>query len=188
MAVPADEFETLMERVRSGDPEAARELFEKYGKQIQAVVRCRLNQPLRSRFDSVDFAQDAWASFFHIPPERITFRTPAELVDFLSSLARHKLIDAYRRQHLADKRQGHEVQSLNASSEEPPGRQPRPSQLAVAKEQWSQLLRDEPPRVRCALQMLLEGRSRLEVAKHMGVHPKQIQRLLRRLNRKLKPS
>lgn len=185
------EFTQLMERVRTGCPEAARELFERYGKVIQLVVRKRLNQRMRSLFDSLDFAQDAWASFFQIDPEQYTFRTPEDLVNFLTRIARHKLIDAYRRGQRPFKRKQQEVPPSEQPADEsrlrePAARQPTPSQVAIAEERWDQMLQDKPPRIRRALEMLREGYLHREVAECLGIPPKMLQRILRDLKPKRK--
>ena len=46
-----------MERVRSGSEEAAREMFDRYSGHIALVVRRRLDQRMRSQYDSLDFLQ-----------------------------------------------------------------------------------------------------------------------------------
>jgi len=185
------EFAQLMERVRTGCPEAARELFERYGKEIQLVVRKRLNPRLRTQFDSLDFAQDAWASFFHIPPEQYTFETPKELVNFLTRIARHKVIDEYRRRQRTLKHNRHDVHELpkrpdGVGIREPASRHPTPSQVAVAEEQWDQMLQNKPPQVRRALEMLRDGHSHREIAECLGVPTKLIQRVLQDLNARRK--
>jgi RNA polymerase sigma factor (sigma-70 family) len=184
MSTPS-EFAQLMERVRTGCPEAARELFERYGKEIQLVVRKRLSQHMRAQFDSMDFAQDAWASFFHIPPERYTFQTPKELVSFLTRIARHKVIDEYRRRQRAfksDRQDSNACQPEMDGDQEPAARQPTPSQVAVAEEQWDRMLQNKPPRVRRALEMLRDGHTHREIAECLGVPAKSIQRMLQDLN------
>jgi RNA polymerase sigma factor (sigma-70 family) len=185
------EFAQLMERVRTGCPEAAREIFERYGKEIQLVVRKRLSQRMRAQFDSLDFAQDAWASFFNIRPEQYTFQTPGELISFLAQIARHKVIDAYRKRQRTLKHNRQEVHTLPPWSDsvavhEPVARQPTPSQVAVAEEQWDQMLQNKPPQVRRALEMLRAGHSHREIAECLGIPTKLIQRLLRDLNSRRK--
>src|SRR5262245_41197954 len=54
----------LLERIRAGDEVAARELLARYEAQVRLVVRRQLPKLLRSRFDSLDFLQSVWASFF----------------------------------------------------------------------------------------------------------------------------
>ncbi|HWG44886.1 MAG TPA: RNA polymerase sigma factor [Gemmataceae bacterium] len=193
MSIVENEFEQLMERVRSGCPEAAREIFNRYSNEIQLVVRRRLSQRLRSQFDSLDFTQDTWASFFHIPADRYTFRTPEELMSFLSRIAYRKMIDVYRQRRRTLKHSRHQVQALRTRTDddpgnEPPGPSPTPSQLAIAEEQWDRLLKGQLPEVRRALEMLRLGHSHREIADCLGVHPKMIQRVLQNLHGRLTAS
>jgi RNA polymerase sigma factor (sigma-70 family) len=193
MSTIEDDFEQLMQRIRAGCPDAAREMFERYNTEIQIVVRHRLSHRLRAQFDSLDFAQDAWASFFHIPPERYTFKTPRELVAFLSGIARNKVADVCRKRvpatgHNRNETREPRLPEVSADGAEPAAQQPTPSQVAIAGEQWDRLLQDQPPEIRRALELLREGRSHQEVADCLGVHPKMIQRVLQRLNQKLKRS
>jgi RNA polymerase sigma factor (sigma-70 family) len=186
------EFAELMQRVRAGSPEAIRELVERYGKEIQLFIRRRLNPRLRPQFDSLDFTQDAWVSFFHLPPERYTFETPRELYFFLTRLARRKLIDIYRRRY-AQKRNRHQTEPLRPQTDddagnEPAGRQPTPSQVVVAEEQMDLLARDIPPMYRRALEMLREGHSHVEVARFLNVPASTIKGVLQRLRNKRKTS
>jgi RNA polymerase sigma factor (sigma-70 family) len=193
MSVMENDFEQLMERVRSGCPEAAREIFERYGKEIQLVVRRRMDQRLRAQFDSLDFAQDTWASFFHIPADRYTFKSAEELTSFLSRIAYRKVVDAQRHHQQTIKRSRHKVEELRLRTQddlgnEPFSPQPTPSQLVIAEEQWTVLLKNQLPEVRRALEMLRLGHSHKEVAECLGVHPKMIQRVLQNLDRRLRPS
>jgi len=185
MSNGGNEFEQLMERVRTGDPEVAKELFERYGKAIQMVVRFHLDRRLRSEFDSLDFAHDAWASFFRIPAEKYTFRTPEELMAFLTRVVQHKMIDAYRVRSQHSKENGRQFRRIQRYTKEQPARQPTPSQVAIREEEWNLLLKDKPPKVQLALQMLREGYSRQEIAQQLGLSTKKIQRVIKRLNDRL---
>lgn len=180
-----NDFERLMERVRVGDTEAARQLFETYGEAIQRVVRRRLHRRLRTEFDSLDFVQDAWASFFHIPPERYTFRTPEELMAFLCRLVQNKLIDAHRQHFHTEKRDPTKVERLPPNSPDLAIPYPTPSQVMMAEEEWDRILRNKPPKLRRAMEMLRAGYSRQEIAEELGLHPKQIQRLLQQLTKQV---
>ena len=55
----------LLARIKNGDEEAARELLSRYESKVRLVVRRQLPRLLRSRFDSIDFLQSVWGSFFH---------------------------------------------------------------------------------------------------------------------------
>jgi RNA polymerase sigma factor (sigma-70 family) len=188
MTDEATDFRRLMDRVRTGCPDAARELFDKYGGHVRRVVRRRLHQRLRPQFDSTDFTQAVWASFFATPAERFAFDTPDALVAFLAGMAVHKVTDAYRRRVRTAK--------CNARREEPmptdgvggadaprDRRQPTASQVAVANEEWERLLEGQPAHYRLALELLRRGFTQAETAARLGMDPKQIRRLLQRLNR-----
>lgn len=61
-----DDFFLLMRRIREGSEDAAWELFEKYGGYIRRAVRRALNPRLRTQFESQDFVQMVWKSFFRM--------------------------------------------------------------------------------------------------------------------------
>jgi RNA polymerase sigma factor (sigma-70 family) len=190
MTATANEFEQLMQRVRAGCPEAAREVFERYSEHVRRVVRRWLHHRLRPQYDSLDFIQSVWTSFFRVPAQRYTFRTADELIGFLSRVAYFKVIDVFRRRLQTDKHHGAREDPFPANKEggtiEPAAvRQPTPSQLAIAQEHWERLLQGQPPQVCRALEMLRRGHTHREVADCLGVTPKMIQRLLQSLRRKL---
>src|SRR6516225_2591750 len=87
----------LLERIKDGDEDAARELLSRYESKVRLVVRRQLPRLLRSRFDSIDFLQSVWGSFFHrIQTEPIDLNEEENLIAFLAWAARNKVIDEYR--------------------------------------------------------------------------------------------
>src|SRR4051794_41840261 len=54
----------FLSRIQAGDEAAARELLSRYEAEVRLVVRRQLPRLLRSRFDSLDFLQSVWGSFF----------------------------------------------------------------------------------------------------------------------------
>src|SRR6516162_10256414 len=88
----------LLARIQAGDEEAARELLGHYESKVRMVVRRQLPRLLRSRFDSVDFLQSVWGSFFHrIRTGPNDLQDERKLITFLAWAARNKVIDQYRR-------------------------------------------------------------------------------------------
>src|SRR6516162_802712 len=88
----------LLARIQAGDEEAARELLGHYESKVRMVVRRQLPRLLRSRFDSLDFLQSVWGSFFHkIRTGENDLDEEQNLVAFLAWAARNKVIDEYRR-------------------------------------------------------------------------------------------
>ena len=76
-------------RIQAGDEGAARELLQRDEAEVRLVVRRQLPRLLRSRFDSLDFLQSVWGSFFRrmrtAPTE---FEDSRHLVAFLARAAR----------------------------------------------------------------------------------------------------
>ena len=185
------EFERLMARVRAGCPRATQEVYDRYGDHVRRVVRRRLHQRLRTQYDSGDFQQAVLASFFLLPPERHTFSTPEELIAFLSRMAYNKVADVFRHRFQTDKQNINREQRLGGDDDsrwaDLPGRGPSPSQVAIAHEHWERLLQGQPPQYRRVLEMLRQGHSHREIAERLDLHPKVIQRLLRKLTAKVEP-
>ena len=179
------EFADLMRRVEQGSPEAARELYERYGPKIRSVVRRKLSSHLRSKFDSQDLVQDVWKSFFtgHHPPG--TFDRPEALMAFLATLAYNKVADLFRWGIDCDKRDVTREHSFDSSTVyregEPASRLPTPSQLAVEHEQWERLMQGQSARHQRILELLRQGEDREQIARELGISERTIRRLLRRL-------
>jgi RNA polymerase sigma factor (sigma-70 family) len=179
-------FAQLMQRVRAGEPEAAQELFDRYGKYVLRVVRKRLQRRLRRRYDSTDFAQAVWATFFTSSADRYSFDTPAELMAFLSRVAANTVEETTRR-HLGTLR--YDIKREQSLDDPPPdgevkiielmpGRLPTPSQSFIADECWQRMVEGLEPGHRRVLELLRDGDSHVTIAEKLGVPRKVIQRLL----------
>jgi RNA polymerase sigma factor (sigma-70 family) len=192
-----NDFKALMDRVRAGCPDAAEELFESYGDAVRRVVRRWLQQPMRRQYDSVDFEQSVWASFFQGTADRYSFLTPKDLVDFLSRVAYNKVMDATR-ERLGSRR---DLRREECSLNEPlgpgdpdplvnhlPAPTHTPSQHVMADERWLKLTSNLPPGHVRILELLLAGHTQVEIAERLGCDPKMIRRLLVRLNEIAFPS
>ena len=95
-----EQLRRFLERIRAGDEEAARELLGRYEAEVRLVVRRQLPRLMRSRFDSLDFLQSVWGSFFRrVRGGRgpADFEDSRHLVAFLARAAKNKVIDEYRR-------------------------------------------------------------------------------------------
>src|SRR5215216_1500296 len=95
-----DEIRGFLRRIQAGDEEAARELLARYEAEVRLVVRRQLPKLLRSQFDSLDFLQSVWGSFFRrvrSGPGLAQFEDQRHLVAFLARAAKNKVIDAYRK-------------------------------------------------------------------------------------------
>jgi RNA polymerase sigma factor (sigma-70 family) len=189
MSRPDPDFDQMMDRVRAGCPEAIAQLFQRYGHHVRLVVRRRLGHELRRLYDSTDFLQSVWGSFFASPGEDYRFATPEALLLYLVRMAQGKIVDAYRRRVEAQKGGAGRVQSLEDLEEDarPHGPQATPSQLAIAKEHWERLRAGLSDRESQILEMLHQGHSHVEISRRLGVSPKMVQRLLTKLDRRNEP-
>jgi RNA polymerase sigma-70 factor (ECF subfamily) len=184
-----NDFDRLMERVRTGCPKAAQELFDRYGHHVRLAVRKLLLRRMRRRYDSTDFTQQVWASFFQVSAERYTFPTPESLVAFLSQVASNKVLEVTRQQMGTDRHDMDREQSLDAPNPEHGGKVAEavpahlatPSQYLMADERWQRIIRGLPPGHRRILELLRDGHSHVEIAETLGVHRKVIHRLLEHL-------
>jgi RNA polymerase sigma factor (sigma-70 family) len=182
MTQPDEQFQVLMRKAMAGSDAAARKLFESYEMVLLQAIRRKLNKKVRSKFDSTDFAQDVWASFFARPVESRVFDSPENLLAFLTTLAKNKVTDAIR-QHLTVQRYDvHREQSLDDSrvlkKENIAARQPTPSYIAMTKEEWNVFLRKQPLVYRRVFILLREGHTHEQIGTELGISVRTVERIV----------
>src|SRR5947209_8740133 len=174
-----------MERVRNRSEGAAQELIDRYGPAVLTVVRRKLHKSLRSKFDSMDFVQSVWASFFAIPAQKYAFDDPESLIVFLSRVARHKVVDVVRqrlRTQKYDVRREVRLQTeANPHGSYIAGRAPTASEIAIAQEEWERISTRQPVDLQAALQLRREGGTVKEVADCLGISERMLRRIFDRL-------
>ncbi len=189
MADSQQEIEALLLRIREGSQDAVRELLDRYGDALLRVIRRRLARPLRRQFDSADFVQAVWASFFAARPDRRHFESPEALIAFLAQVAKNKMADAARREFQAGKRDVNRTHSLEGSAAAPAAlahsRSPTPSQVVGAEDQWDRMLEGQPEHARQILGLLRLGHTHDEVAARLGLNEKTVRRVVERAFRSL---
>jgi RNA polymerase sigma factor (sigma-70 family) len=181
------EIPAFLERIRAGDEQAARELLTRYEAEVRLVVRRQLPRLLRSRFDSLDFLQSVWGSFFRrVRTGPSDFEDSRHLVAFLARAAKNKVIDEYRR--VASRKQ-------DISREEPlwgdgsrpkdlPARIDSPSEVAEAREVFGRLRELMPEERRTILELKAEGLSSRDIGERLGISERTVQRVLEDLRRR----
>jgi RNA polymerase sigma factor (sigma-70 family) len=181
---PVGEFERLMDAVRSGSQDAAWELLERVGPHVLRVVRRMLSQEMRSKFDSTDFVQAVWASFFVNRQQISGFTRPEQLISFLTSMARNKVVGEFRRRVLTTKFDVNRETSL--TKEGCPGLaesrgQSSPSEFAMARECWERLIDGQPEHYQRILMLKYMGESHDAIAESLGLNRKTVTRVLEKL-------
>ena len=174
-----------MDRLGQGSQDAAWELIEVYGPHVQRYVRRTLTSDLRSKFDSIDFAQVVWASFFREPQRIRRLATPQQLLAYLASMARNKVIDESRRRLDSQKHNVRLEVSLEHTDFEGQrslqSHDPSPSSVAVARERWSRLVDSQPEDVRRMIELRFQGETYDEIARRMQLNERTVRRAIARL-------
>jgi len=180
-----DEFAELIARIKQGSEAALFELVENYGQHVYRTVRRKLNRAMRSKFDSADFVQAVWASFFENRDRILEFPSAKDLIQFLSRIAHNKVVDEIRRRLV--------MQGRNVNREVPidrPGlsrkllsQQPTASEMFMADERARQMATNQSARYRRIVELRQAGATHEEIAQALGVKPKTVQRVLQRHQR-----
>ena len=173
-----DDFRDLMRRLREGSEDAAWELVERYGETIRRAVRRSLNWKLRAKFDSMDFVQLVWLSFFRARHKLERFDSPAEIVAFLVTMARNKVGMEVRRRLLTRK---YDVNREYPLDKPIAGHQPAPIDVAIAREQWDRMLLNQPKQYRQMIRLRLQGRTYEDVAHSLQVSERTVRRFIKKL-------
>ncbi len=175
------ELEELLEQVRAGSEEAALRFIEIYGPHLRRIVREKLRVELRSKFDSLDFVQMVWASFFCEPNRTAEFDEPEKLIAYLSTVARNKVVQEYRRRTRTQKYNVAREQSLEDTDpvETAASRnQATPSQVAMARERWARLVEGQPERNQRIFEMRINGATFPEISRELGIHERTARKIM----------
>ena len=173
----------LLARIKNGDEQAVRELLNRYESKVRLVVRRQLPRLLRSRFDSIDFLQSVWGSFFHrIQTESNDLNEEENLIAFLAWAARNKVIDEYRRA-ATQKQNIHREESIESRGDRETtlASGDTPSELAQAHETFDRLSRLLPEDQRVILELRAAGYSCGEIGDRLGLSERKVQRVLEEL-------
>jgi RNA polymerase sigma-70 factor (ECF subfamily) len=183
MPTDKDEFRTLIRGVLAGDAEAGERLCRDYEAPILRVVRRTLLPHFRSRYDSLDFVNDVWASFFANPPQEARLEDPQALIGYLARMARNK-IGEVRRSASTRKNDVNREMSLDVVTRATrggglPAPDATPSQIVGAEDEFQHMLRNRSPLHRGILTLLRDGMTYREIADKLNTNEKTVQRLVR---------
>lgn len=173
----------LFARARAGDQAAWEELFRTCYPKIVRVVRRKLNTPMRSLYDSTDFASDVWKSLA-AKCDRFDFPSIDSLMAFLKQAAEQKVVDEYRRRMTHKRNMGLE---RPMDADQGPGAgglpsdDPTPSQVAQASEGLERLQARLTESQRDIVELRRQGYTNEEIAERTGWHLRKVQRFLKDL-------
>ena len=185
-------FADLVGRAARGDEEAVRALLDEFEEDVRLAVRRRLPRALRAQFDSADFCQLVWASFFagdRIDPSQ--FESPRHLMAFLDGVVWNKVHEEYRRRTRTRKYDIGREEPLyvrRGDREEPrevPAPDPTPSQNLQGADRLDQLTAGRTPREAEAIRLRVQGLTFEEIAARVGVNERTVRRLIDDARRRL---
>jgi RNA polymerase sigma factor (sigma-70 family) len=175
----------LMERARSGDEAAVREFLNRFEPEVRTMVRGRLPKSLRPKFDSMDFVQAVWQSFFtDLRKGNREFENIKHLRGFLAGVARNKVFAEHRRLTKTEKhslareerlyiRRGAREVARDVVSPEP-----SPSQAVQARDRLAQLTAGCPPRDVQVIVLRHQGLTFEEIAARTGINERSVRRII----------
>ena len=187
-----ESFAELMDRLRSGEDEAAREIFARFAARLVGLARRNLGGKLAAKVDPEDVVQSAYKSFFVRQREG-----DLEVVNWdglwgvLTMITVRKCADraAY---YQAGKRDV--SRELAGTTDSGPGmaaeialdRDPLPEEAAVLAETVETLFRAvEDPDERAILELSLQGFTAAEISEKLGRAERSVRRLRERLRKRL---
>jgi RNA polymerase sigma-70 factor (ECF subfamily) len=177
-------IDDLLEKLCSGDGEAAEQVFLAFQPYLREVVRQDLPDRFRAKFDSADVVQSAWVQLLKgFRESGWRFADTAHLRAFLLTVTRHRLTDRLRRYQTALACERPLVANKDESSAL--SCQPRPSEVAQADELWERLLALCPPAHHELLRLKRQGLRLAEIAARTGMHEDSVRRILRKLAQQL---
>jgi RNA polymerase sigma-70 factor (ECF subfamily) len=184
-AVDDDDLAVLLERVRAGDAESVRDLIQRFEGELRAMVRGRLPQVLRSKFDSMDFVQAIWESvLINDGPDLDRFSSPQHFRAFLAGVARNKVFAEHRKRTRTRRYNLKREEPLyvrRGSREEPrelPSSDPTPSQDAQARDRYAQLVEGRSPREVEVVELRRQGLTFDEIAERTGLGERSVRRII----------
>jgi RNA polymerase sigma factor (sigma-70 family) len=186
----ADEFRSLMARLRQGDQQAAAELVRKHESLIRREVRLRLeDQRLQRALDSMDVCQSVLASFFvRTAVGEYDLTDPRQLIRLLVTMTKNKVASAARREYRQKRDQrrndADDVGLLAVAAHEA-----TPSEIVAGRELLDRVRTLFSPEEAQISDLRGQGHSWEEIASQLGgtAQSKRVQfsRALERINKQL---
>ena len=96
-----DPFADLLRRTRDGDPDAFAELFAQFAPAVRQAVHVQgVPKHVRPVADTDDICQSVFIRLFaKLASGDGDFATPDDLRRYLSTMAKHRMIDHHRKRH-----------------------------------------------------------------------------------------
>src|SRR5262245_41032675 len=188
-----ESFPELMDRLRSGEDEAAREVFARFAARLVGLARRNLDGRLAVKVDPEDVVQSAYKSFFVRQREgTLAVGNWDGLWGVLTMITLRKCAD--RAAHYRANKRDVMREVSGAADDDGPGlaaaaaldREPVPEEAAVLAETVEALFRAvDDPDERAILELSLQGYSAAEISESLGRAERSVRRLRERIRKRL---
>jgi RNA polymerase sigma-70 factor (ECF subfamily) len=183
-------FVALIQRVKTGEPDAAEQLLREFEPTVRRAIRVRMVNPsLRRTMDSMDLCQSVMGSFFvRAALGQYDLGSPEQLVGLLVKLARNKVAD-HARHEQAKMRDHRRTKEDGSAVDHVAGRQESPSQIVGGAELLERFRSKLSAEERYLAEQRALGREWSELAEELGQSAealrKQLQRAVDRVSQEL---
>jgi RNA polymerase sigma-70 factor (ECF subfamily) len=187
-----DSFAVLMTRLRSGEDEAAREVFVRFASRLAGLARRHLDARLAVKVDPEDVVQSAYKSFFvRQRGGELDVGTWDGLWGLLTMITLRKCADRAAYFHTEKRDVTREVSAASddsapALTELALNREPLPDEAAVLAETVEALFRATgDPDERAILELSLQGHTATEISEQLGRAERSVRRLREHIRKRL---
>ena len=181
---PSDD-DALMKKVRAGDQEAARQLYERYGEQLLALARRRISQRFCRRVDPEDIVQSVFRTFFNrAKAGEFDIAGPDDLCRLLARITVHKALRQIAYHHMAKRdvtKESSDGEDGQERLKELLGRDPTPEASILFMDQLKHFLLNLRPQEREIVDLRMQNFTAVEIAQKLNVSERTIRRLLERI-------
>ena len=186
-----DSLAELMDRLRTGEDGAAREVFVRFAARLAGLARRHLDNRLAVKIDPEDVVQSAYKSFFLRQREGdLDVGSWDGLWGVLTVITLRKCADRAAYYH-AEKRDV--ARETRANTESTPAvydlaldREPNPEEAAALAETVEALFRSiDDPDERAILELSLQGHTATEISEQLGRAERSVRRLRERVRKRL---
>jgi RNA polymerase sigma factor (sigma-70 family) len=178
-----DEFAELLRRAKAGEGAAIRDFLEQFEQEVRTMVRSRLPRKLRTQFDSTDFVQAVWQSFF-VDADSRDFDNAEHLRRFLFGMVRNKVREQHRRLTRTEKYDVAREERLyvRKGDREVPrdvvSPDPSPSSAAQVADRMAQLTAGRSPLEIEVITLRRQGLTFVEIADRTGINERAVRRVI----------
>jgi RNA polymerase sigma-70 factor, ECF subfamily len=175
----------LLNRWRTGDEEAARQLFQLYVDRLISLARQRISQRLASRVDPEDVVQSVWRTFFHrIKDGQFHFEEEDDLCKLLARITVHKTFRQVAFHRAAKRDMNLEAGHGDAAQDQLLtllDRGPTPEAANAFVDQLEHFLNRLRPEDRRIIELRMQGYKDVEIARMLSISDRKIRRLMERV-------